>query len=208
MSAKATRDPRWAWATQNSSYDRVVRILRYALPVAIGIIAAVLIFSPFTYRSEVSFLLSKDSVDVAKERLRVTQAIYRGQDAKGHPFALTAKSAVQKSSREPIVQMTDLLGEIQLSNGSATIFAQKSKYDMEHGFIAVDGAVKIASPDEYKLTANNVIIELGTRELRSHGPVEGAIEEGFFSADTLFVDLDARILRLDGSVRMTMYNGV
>src|SRR3546814_9500882 len=84
---------RQLWAASGSSHDRVVRLLRVGLPMVIGVIAAVLIFSPFTQRSEVSFLLAKDKVEVAKERMRVTRAEYRGQDTKGRPFALVAGSA-------------------------------------------------------------------------------------------------------------------
>ena len=54
------------WAARGSNHDRVVRLLRFALPVVIGVIAAVLVFSPFTQRAEVSFLLAKDKVEVAQ----------------------------------------------------------------------------------------------------------------------------------------------
>lgn len=108
--ADLDRTMRQMWAASGSSHDRLVRILRFGLPLVIGVVAAVLVFSPFTQRAEISFLLSKDKVDMASERMKVTRAEYRGQDAKGQPFALLAGSAVQKSSAEPIVRMTDLVG--------------------------------------------------------------------------------------------------
>src|SRR3546814_10098689 len=122
---------RQRWGAIGSRHDRVVRLLRVGRPLGIGVIAAVLIFSPFTQRSEISFLLAKDKVEVAKERMRVTRAEYRGQDGKGQPFALIAGSAVQKSSAEPIVRMTDLSGAIRLKDGPATIAAQPSFYNMD-----------------------------------------------------------------------------
>ena len=100
--AEIDRTMRRLWAASGSRHDRVVRILRYGLPLVIGVVAAVLVFSPFTQRSEVSFLLAKDKVEVAKERMKVVRAEYRGQDTKGQPFALIADSAVQKSSAEQI----------------------------------------------------------------------------------------------------------
>src|SRR3546814_5962259 len=93
----------------------------------------------FTQRSEVSFLLAKDKVEVAKERMRVTRAEYRGQDTKGRPFALVAGSAVQKSSAEPIVRMTDLSGAISLDDGPATIDAEHAQYDMDRETGTVPG---------------------------------------------------------------------
>ena len=91
--ADLDRTMRQMWARSGSSHDRVVRILRYGLPLVIGVVAAVLVFSPFTQRAEISFLLAKDKVDMASERMKVTRAEYRGQDANGQPFALLAGSA-------------------------------------------------------------------------------------------------------------------
>src|SRR3546814_1779917 len=81
--ADLDRTMRRMWAASGSSHDRVVRILRFGLPLVIGVVAAVLVFSPFTQRAEISFLLAKDKVDMASERMKVTRAEYRGQDAKG-----------------------------------------------------------------------------------------------------------------------------
>src|SRR3546814_11791011 len=133
------------WAASGSSHDRVVRILRFGLPLVIGVVAAVLVFSPFTQRAEISFLLAKDKVDMASERMKVTRAEYRGQDAKGQPFALLAGSAVQKSSAEPIVRMTDLSGAIKLADGPATLVTQTgaSQLAPEHGGGA--GRVQVTS---------------------------------------------------------------
>ena len=126
MSERADHDRtmRRMWAASGSSHDRVVRILRFGLPLVIGVVAAVLIFSPFTQRTEISFLLAKDKVDMASERMKVTRAEYRGQDSKGQPFALLAGSAVQKSSAEPVVRMSQLSGAIKLNDGPATIAAR------------------------------------------------------------------------------------
>src|SRR5690606_35209767 len=117
--ADLDRTMRQLWAASGSSHDRVVRILRFGLPLVIGVVAAVLVFSPFTQRTEVSFLLAKDKVAVAQERMKVTRAEYRGQDSKGQPFALIAGSAVQKSSAEPIVRLSQLSGAIRLDDGTA-----------------------------------------------------------------------------------------
>ena len=54
--AEIDRTMRRLWAASGSRHDRVVRILRYGLPLVIGVVAAVLVFSPFTQRSEVSII--------------------------------------------------------------------------------------------------------------------------------------------------------
>ncbi|MGB7409846.1 LPS export ABC transporter periplasmic protein LptC [Sphingopyxis granuli] len=206
--ADLDRTMRRMWAARGSNHDRVVRLLRFALPVVIGVIAAVLVFSPFTQRAEVSFLLAKDKVEVAQERMRVTRAEYRGQDAKGQPFALVAGSAVQKSSAEPIVRMTDLSGAIRLADGPATIAARQAQYDMDSEKVSVPGLVQVKSADGYRIDAQGVAIDLKNRSLAGGSGVDGTLNIGHFSADELYADLDQRIVRLSGNARLRINQGV
>ena len=206
--ADLDRTMRRMWAARGSNHDRVVRILRVGLPLVIGVIAAVLIFSPFTQRSEVSFLLAKDKVEVAKERMRVTRAEYRGQDTKGRPFALVAGSAVQKSSAEPIVRMTDLSGAISLTDGPATIAAEHAQYDMDSETVTVPGTVLVKGADGYSIDAQGVAVNLKTRSLAGDGGVAGTLNIGRFSANELYADLDERIVRLSGNARLRINQGV
>lgn len=206
--AELDRTMRRMWAASGSSHDRVVRILRYGLPLLIGIVAAVLVFSPFTQRAEISFLLAKDKVEVAKERMRVTRAEYRGQDSKGQPFALVAGSAVQKSSAEPIVNMRALSGAIRLDDGPATIAAQNGAYNMETEKIAVPEMVQVRGANGYRIDARNVSLDLKTRTLTGQGGVDGALNIGTFSANRLSADLDQRIVRLEGNARLRINQGV
>ena len=206
--ADLDRTMRRMWAARGSNHDRVVRLLRFALPVVIGVIAAVLVFSPFTQRAEVSFLLAKDKVEVAQERMRVTRAEYRGQDAKGQPFALVAGSAVQKSSAEPIVRMTDLSGAIRLADGPATIAARQAQYDMDSEKVSVPGLVQVKSADGYRIDAQGVAIDLKNRSLAGGSGVDGTLNLGHFSADELYADLDQRIVRLSGNARLRINQGV
>ena len=206
--ADLDRTMRRMWATSGSSHDKVVRILRYGLPLVIGVVAAVLVFSPFTQRAEISFLLSKDKVEMAKERMKVTRAEYRGQDAKGQPFALLAGSAVQKSSAEPIVRMTDLSGAIRLNDGPATIVAKQSAYHMDTEKVDVPGLVQVKSANGYRIDASNVAVDLKTRSLAGQGGVNGSLNIGQFSANQLSADLDRRIVRLQGNARLRINQGV
>lgn len=206
--AETDRRQRRLWASVGSSHDRIVRILRLGLPLVIGVVAAVLVFSPFTNRDELSFLLSKDSVEVARERMRVARAVYRGQDAQGQPFALIAASAVQKSSSDPVVRMTDLSGAIRLADGPATIFASNGTYDMQRDQVGVTGPIIVTAADGYRIEARDVVIDLKSRRLTGTSGVEGALNIGRFSANRLEANLDARTVKLSGNARLTINQGV
>ena len=176
----------------------MVALLKNWLPVAVGILSALLATAPFTGGDKVSFVLDKNKVEVAKERMRVTEALYRGEDSKGQPFSLRAGSAVQKSSREPIVDLNSMSARILLTDGPAVFTANKGQYNMESERMAVVGPVQFEAAGGYRMTTRDVGIDLKTRRMQSAGHVDGRIPIGTFSADHLEADMSARIVTLNG----------
>ncbi|MES2158624.1 MAG: LPS export ABC transporter periplasmic protein LptC [Pseudomonadota bacterium] len=198
VQADQQRDVRRQWAQPGGSHDRLVGTLKNWLPVAVGLLSALLATAPFTGGDKVSFVLDKNKVEVAKERMRVTEALYRGQDSKGQPFSLRAGSAVQKSSREPVVDLNSMSARILLSDGPATLTAQKGRYDMETERVGIEGPVQFEAAGGYRLTTRDVGIDLKTRRMRSAGRVDGRIPIGTFSGDHLEADMAARTVTLNG----------
>ena len=203
MSAQADleRNYRQRWALPGGRHDRLIRAMRVVLPSIIGLLVAILAFSPFTGQQELSFVLNKDEVNLSRERLRVVEALYRGEDSKGRPFSLRAGSAVQKTSAQPILDMTSLSGRISLQDGPASIIAQRGSYDLGKETMRVTGPLAVESPG-YDMVVSNVELSLKDRTMQSFGPVSGRTKVGTFHAGRLRADLDTRIVRLDGGVRL------
>src|SRR3546814_20424637 len=78
LQAERQRGKRHIWAAPGSSHDRLIRPLKRILPIAMGVLTAFLAIAPFTHRREVSFVHDKKKVEVARERLRGTEALDRG----------------------------------------------------------------------------------------------------------------------------------
>ena len=203
MSAQADleRNYRQRWALPGGRHDRLIRAMRVVLPSIIGLLVAILAFSPFTGQQELSFVLNKDEVNLSRERLRVVEALYRGEDSKGRPFSLRAGSAVQKTSAQPVLDMTSLSGRISLQDGPASIIAQRGSYDLGKETMRVTGPLAVESPG-YDMVASNVELSLKDRTMQSFGPVSGRTKVGTFHAGRLRADLDTRVVRLDGGVRL------
>lgn len=202
-----SRDKRIIWARPGSAHDRLIRSLKLILPVIIGALAAVLIIAPLAKRSEISFLLAKDKVDIASERMRVAEAMYRGEDAKGHPFSLHAGGAVQKSSKVPIVEMQDLSARITLDDGPAVLRTPNATYDMDREVVRAPGALLFESSDGYRMTTRGVGIDLKARRMNSNGAVEGRMPIGTFTGDHMVADLNARTVSLNGRARLHIVQG-
>lgn len=196
------RSIRQLWALPGGSHDRTVRLLKSALPAGVGVLAAFLFTAPFTMQGEVSFLLDKREVDLAGERMKVSEALYRGQDSKGRPFSIRAGSAVQKTSREPVVEMKDLTARILMKDGPALLTAGTGRYYLETEQVGITGPVQLDTAGGYRLTTRDVDLSLKQRRMNSHGAVNGRMPLGTFSASHFEADLEARTVTLNGNARL------
>jgi len=205
--ADLLRNERRAFAAPGGAHDRMVHVLNALLPASVGVVLAVMIISPLFPRSEVSFLLDRNKVTITRERLRLSNAMYRGQDNLGRPFQVTAGNAVQHSARVPVVQMQDLIAKLELSDGPAQVTAREGRYDLDSDRVLVDGQLDFRAADGYAMTTRGVGIDLKTRRAMGAGGVSGTVPSGTFSADRLSADLANRLVKLDGHARLRMVPG-
>ncbi|QNN64930.1 LPS export ABC transporter periplasmic protein LptC [Sphingomonas rhizophila] len=195
------------WAEPGSRHDRVVRLAKLGLPVLALALLLLLAIAPFGRKGDVSFILDKNKVDEAEERMRVEAARYSGKDNEGRNFAIVANQAIQPSSSQPVVQIHGMAARLDLANGPLTIQAPQGRYNLETQKVLVDGAVRVAGPDGYRLETSDVGVDLKTRRLSSAGPVQGSMRLGEFSAGHLNADLGSRSVSLTGGARLKIVQG-
>jgi lipopolysaccharide export system protein LptC len=201
MSEAATRERafRQLWAVPGSSHDRLVRLVKVALPSAVGVVIAVLAFAPLEKEGDASFILDKKQVENAPERMRVEAARYVGEDNKGQKFSIEAASAIQRRSDVPVVDISGMMARLALSQGPLTILANLARYDLDNQKIAISGPVRVMGPDGYRIETRDVMVDLKERRLASSGPVSGAMRLGQFRAASMSADLGERTVTLHGA---------
>jgi lipopolysaccharide export system protein LptC len=209
MSERAEREQlaKRGWAAPGRSHDKLIGVMKLVLPAAIGVLLAFLAFSPLEEKQEVSFLLDKNKVEHAEERMRVESAQYRGQDSRGRPFLLSARQALQQTSAVPIVNVRDMSAQILLEDGPARIVARQAQYDMTTDKVDVQGPILVTAADGYRLATRDVIVDLRQRNLASRGRVSGRMPLGQFTAGRLEVDLPQRRAVLSNRARVHIVQG-
>ncbi len=209
MSDAATRERQvqQRWAVPGSAHDRLVRWTKVALPIAVGALIAILMLAPLDKKGDVSFILDKKKVENAPERMRVEAARYVGTDNKGQQFVMRANSAIQRSSEVPIVDIRDMFAQLGLAQGPLMIAANRGRYDLDNQKVVVDGPVRVAGPDGYRLATRDVTVDLKQRQLASSGPVSGQMRLGDFQAGQIKADLGERKVVLDGGARLKIVQG-
>ena len=205
--AERERIAKRSWAAPGRSHDKIIGAMKLALPAAIGVLLAFLAFSPLEEKQEISFLLDKNKVGHAEERMRVESAQYRGQDNRGRPFLLSARSALQQTSAVPIVDVRDMSAQILLDDGPARIVARQALYDMTTDKVDVRGPILLTAADGYRLSTRDVVVDLRQRNLASRGQVNGRMPLGQFTAGRLEVNLPERRAVLTGRARVHIVQG-
>jgi lipopolysaccharide export system protein LptC len=201
------RSVKQRWAVPGSAHDRLIRWSKIALPCAVGVLIAVLAVAPLDRDGDVSFILDKKKVENATERMRVESARYTGTDNQGRQFTMVADSAVQRDSDTPLVELKGLLAQLGLAQGPLRIAAAKGQYNIDEQRVAINGPVRVAGPDGYRLATRDVTVDLKQKRLASAGPVTGQMRLGTFQAGRLRADLGERTVTLDGGARLKIVQG-
>jgi len=201
------REVKQRWALPGGLHDRLVRFAKVALPAAVGVLIAFLAMAPLEKEGDVSFILDKNEVENAPERMRVEQARYVGEDNRGQKFLIVARRALQRSSDEPVVDIWGMLARFGLAQGPVTVAANQGRYNLDEQTVLVSGPVRVAGPEGEQLLTRDVTVDLKRRTLASDGPVAGRIELGEFRAGQLRADLGTRTVVLDGGARLKIVQG-
>ena len=209
MSDQADQDRRVkrSWARPGSSHDALIKVMKFGLPALVGLVLAFLALIPLEDRKEISFLLDKNKVEQAKERLKVESAQYRGQDEEGRQFTVDAREAIQANSADPTVEIADMSAQLQLNEGPAQLTAGRARFNPEANKVDVIGAIRFVAADGYELNTSDVQVDLHDRSLQSSQPVQGRTPQGSFSADRMIADLPERRIVLEGNARLHINQG-
>lgn len=205
--ADLLRDQRRAFAAPGGTHDRLLRLLGMVLPAAVGVVVAAMVVTPLFPRSEVSFLLDRNRVAITEQRLKMTNAVYRGLDTKMRPFSVDAGSAVQHSAQVPVVAMNQLVASLQLDDGPARLTAPTGDYDIRHDMMHANGPVDFSGPNGYHMVTSDVDVDLKARRATGTGGVHGVVPSGTFSADRISADLAGESVTLEGHARLRMVPG-
>jgi lipopolysaccharide export system protein LptC len=192
-------------ALPGSARDRFFGVLKIILPIAAVVVLATIVIWPLAAAQEFSFLLAKDKVEAAAERLRIDNAVYRGETGRGEAFVISAGGAVQRSSAVPLVELTNLRAKLVMADGPATVTAPAGRYFMETDKLQILGPVRFDSAAGFSLDSATVDIDLNDRSVVTNEPVTGVLPIGNFRANSLSADIQGRNVVLDGGVHLRIY---
>ncbi len=200
------------WARPNGAHDKWIKILNVALPISIGALVAFLVATPVVQKgSELSFLLDQKLVEIAKERMRTNNPVYKGTDSKGRDFEISATTAVQRTAEDPVLEMEGIKASILMGKGPSTMTAEKASYNLDDEKIAIPGQITFNQANGYAIAANNINFDMNTQVLDIMGSGKATDQRGYaLEANNVRVDLKAETMvsrgPVTGAVPQTRFN--
>ena len=206
-----TDRPRYDWSARVRStgfdakrYTRFVRGMKRLLSFsAFAVIFAVLAFF-FIQRAPRDMNFSFGKLGMVENDLSMTNPRLSGADAKGNPFVITAKEAVQDAGNPKRYTLSVIEADMTTPEGWLNARAGAGVVDMNAQTMDLTGGIALFTDTGYELHTSTAAVDLNSNSVRGQQEIRGQGPMGAMRADSFEFDRTAGLLTLAGRVSMTM----
>ncbi|HEX7389175.1 MAG TPA: LPS export ABC transporter periplasmic protein LptC [Acidiphilium sp.] len=158
-------------------HRRTVSIAKFVLPIlAVALLVALVVFPDLRSGADFGRISYKKQTAGQKPPLsRMSSALYRGIDARGEKYTITAEHVLQVNPDQ--LDLTRPRGDITLDSGSWLMLnANSGLYHQKSGLLGLSGRVTLYRADGTTLHTPHATIDLrndsaaGTDPVSAHGP--------------------------------------
>jgi lipopolysaccharide export system protein LptC len=211
MVSEPAERPRYDWSARTRStvldarrYTRFVRRMKRVLSFsAFAVIFAVLAFF-FVQRAPRQFSLSYEKLGTLENDLAMINPRLTGVDAKGNPYVVTAREAVQDAKNSKRATLKTLEADMTTPQGWVNARAGQGVVDMTAKTLQLAGGIDFYTDTGYTLHTQSAAVDLKASIVQGREAVNGQGPMGTMRADTFHYDRNAGLLTLSGHVVMTM----
>lgn len=178
-------------------YSRFVGMMRFCLPLAAGLLIAMIAVWPQLQRETQGFSL--DAQMLKTERAtgqNLVKPRYTSADQKDRPFAVTAARAIQLENAPDVVELTDPEAELRLRDEAwLMLVARRGLYDRASQTLDLDGGVEVYHEDGHTIRTDHALVDVARGEAFGDTPVVASGPNGELTAGGFQVfDKGARML--------------
>lgn len=199
----------WTARARSTAFDAhrytrfVTRMKRLLSLAAFAVIFAVLAFF-FVERTPRQLQLSYEKLGAIDNDLAMINPRLSGVDARGNPFVITARQAIQDAVNGKRATLVAVEADMSTGKGWVNARAGRGVADMAAQRIELAGGIDIFTDNGYTLHSEAVSADLKTSVLTGSQPVSGQGPLGSLRADRFRYDRGTGQLTLDGHVHITM----
>ncbi len=186
--------------------SRFVGLMKVMLPIlGVALFGLVLAWPQIVRRAD-GFRISFAKVDEQDGSLTMDKARYRGTDAKGQPFLVTADSATQILGDAKQIILDQVNADITLNGGTwASLQSRTGLYDQTNARLTLEGNVNLFTDQGYEMHGQSAEINLKEGVIVSDSKVAGQGPMGLLRANTMRISDKGNRLLFTGAVKTTLH---
>jgi lipopolysaccharide export system protein LptC len=188
-------------------HSRLVRFLRFALPAAILIIAAVIVVATFVkpFRLIAPFPIDPGKLSLSGTKIIMELPRVTGYTTDQRPYELTARAAAQDLTRLDVLELSEINAKVELRDGQrVNITSINGVYDTKAEVLRLNDHITISSTSGYQGRLSEATVYVSSGNIISESPVEVQLPNGTLNANRLEVKENGALIRFGGGVEMNL----
>ncbi len=184
-----------------------MRILRFALPATVVLIAAGLYAANYLNPLRMLKQLPIDPGKVTISGTRVTMAAPRlqGYTRDARAYDMTARSASQDLTKPDLLELEDIHAKVEMQDkAQVDLTAATGVYDRKIDQLTLNDRILMVSSAGYEARLSQAQIDVKSGRVTSQQPVDVKFLNGTLNANRLQLDDKGEMVRFEGGVTMTL----
>jgi lipopolysaccharide export system protein LptC len=188
-------------------HSRLVRVLRVAVPVAVGLVAIVAIlvtyFNPLRMLAKLPINIG--DLVVSGTRITMERPHLSGftRDARG--YELSADAAAQDLTKPDLVELSNIRAKVQMQDQSTLqMTAVTGIYNSKAETLRLDQDINLSSSTGYAGHLSEALVDIRKGHVVSNKPVQVKLLQGTLDANRLEIVDSGDLVRFDGDVNMML----
>ena len=199
---QAGMDARFAVAARHS---RMVRVLRIAVPVVVGVVMAALIaisiFNPFRALSKLP--LDVGNLVVSGTKITMESPHMSGFTPDKRPYEMWAKTATQDITDPDHVELHTLRAKVLMEDQTTvTLDSRTGLFNTKTQMLDLHKDIFMQSSTGYEARLTHALVDMGLGTVTSDEPVDVKLLNGTLTADTMKVTEKGYVIRFEKNVVM------
>ncbi len=189
-----------------SRYTRIVRLLRWLLPLCALALAVFLLLWPTFNLIELPDVIPISGLEQpTAERSTMTNVRFLGTDSDGRPFTIRALRAWHGSDRDNMVFLEGVSGSIAVGDaGWTSLVAESGYFEQTSQVLTLESSVQVVSSSGYRLESERVLIDLEQGMAHSDAMVKGVGPSGDLEAEGFVVSDHGGKFTFSGDVEISL----
>jgi lipopolysaccharide export system protein LptC len=188
-------------------HSRLVRGLRIALPVIVGVAAIavflVIYFNPLRMLAKLPINLGDLVISGTKITMEKPHLSGFTRDARG--YELSADAAAQDLTKPDIVELRNIRAKVQMQDQSTLqMTAVTGIYNSKVETLELDQNIDLSSSTGYAGHLSEALVDIRKGHVVSNKPVQVKLLQGTLDANRLEIVDSGDLVRFDGGVKMIL----